>query len=451
MIRTFLSVFIAAVIVAVPSAPLFAQTSAPLSAQEDVQAQIIDLRAKVILLLSELVTHLRVEIARLSGDPVLIAQAQAELARFAPTELPVEEEEVKEEKTTSKPKPRSSGGGSSTPRNQEPRYTLMPYNEVADISVSSGDAEPKFTNVVINPLHVYVGDTQTFTVTVEASEPVVSVTSTTELDNETVELPLSQISTSGAGSTWQTSWQVYDTHVRTYYTTFTARTQSGDENDITLAWSDPCSGTSQGVNSTLSGNCTVSAVDGVDGGNLTIPNGVTLTLNSGAVWAWNPGTSITVDGAIAVNGTAELRKGYLFYSGTTNDNANVSSLVFDTNSTLASHIRAGTFFRFTAVGGAELSTSYGSNTVTIGGITNGTTISFSRANTTAASYSKNGGGAVSIPSDGTSTTINSGDTILVTLSTQAAFLEASSITATVGSLSSTFTVTTKAAGCGESC
>lgn len=209
------------------------------------------------------------------------------------------------------------------PQAQEPSYTLAPVGETASIAISSGASDVKLTNAVISPLHVYVGDTQTLSVSVQSASPVSSVTATTQLDSQTITLTLEPIAE--GSNTFTTSWVVFDTHVQTYRTTFTATNEAGQSGSVTLAWSDPCSGVTQGTNSSLSANCTVSVVDGLDGASLTIPANITLTLNSGATWAWNPGTSITVTGAIAINGTATLRKGYLFYLGSTDAAANTTT------------------------------------------------------------------------------------------------------------------------------
>ncbi|MBY0111038.1 DUF5011 domain-containing protein [Patescibacteria group bacterium] len=227
---------------------------------------------------------------------------------------------------------------------QQPRYSLPGAGEDVTYTVSSGTGvDPKFVSVEISPLHVYVGQTQTFTVKVSSAAGVESVTSETELDTTTLDLPLTLKSSSGGVDTYEASWVVYDTHVKTYLTTFTAESNSGSENSITMAWSDPCPGLTQGSSSSVSSNCSVSSVAGLDGGTVTIPGGVTLTLNSGATWAWNPGTSIIVDGAIVKASGAQLRKGYLFYSGSTNETANTSSFVFDTNSSLSGHVRANAY------------------------------------------------------------------------------------------------------------
>ncbi len=323
---------------------------------------------------------------------------------------------------------------------QEPSYVLAPAGQKASLKISSAnEANPQFVSAIIAPLHVYVGETQTLTVKVKSEDPITSVMATTELDNETFDLELIQTGSDGGGTTFSASWIVFDTHVDTYHTTFTAKTSGGDENSFTLAWSDPCPGITQGSNSSLSGSCTVSSVSGLDGGNLTIPSGTTLTLNSGTTWAWNPGTSVSVDGTIVTNGTAQLKKGYLFYSGSSNDNANTSTLVFDTTSTKSGHVRAGTWFHFTPVYGAGLTAVQYSNVVTIGGIANGSSVTLvdSGQGETQVAMSINGGAWV------TSGTMNPGDTLGVKLRPGGDYLTTYWVQATVGGSSSIFEVTTR--------
>ncbi len=197
-----------------------------------------------------------------------------------------------------------------SPEEQEPQYSLAPAGQEISYSVSSGEgADPRFISIDISPLHVYVGDTQTFTVNVTSESGVESVTTSTELDTVTHEMALTKIN----DTTFEGSWEVYDTHVREYRTRFTARSGSGSENSMTMAWSDPCSGVTQGGDSTLGADCTVSSVYGLDGGTLTIPGGRTLTINSGGTWAFNPGTSISVSGVISKGAGGTIKKGYLFY------------------------------------------------------------------------------------------------------------------------------------------
>jgi membrane-bound inhibitor of C-type lysozyme len=325
---------------------------------------------------------------------------------------------------------------------QTPRYALSPAGENADLAItSSNNADPKFTSVRITPLHVYVGDTQTLTVVLTSSVPVTTVTATMVLDNQTVTIPLSKSAADPSGNTYQASWVVFDTHVATYKTTFTARNEAGKENSTTLAWSDPCAGVMQGADSSLSGNCSVSAVSGLDGGNLTIPQGVTLTLGSGAVWVWNPGTSVTVKGAIAVSGTASAKKGYLFYSGSTNDSANTVTAYYGPSATMSGYVRVGPLFVFDDLYDVLPGTKT-SNTVTIRGIPNGSPVTLTDSGMGESNMlMRVNGGTWSATG-----TMNSGDTLAIKF-TGSEYLTTYGVTATVGGSSSTFYVTTREEFC----
>ncbi|MEK9160409.1 MAG: hypothetical protein AAB440_00005 [Patescibacteria group bacterium] len=325
---------------------------------------------------------------------------------------------------------------------QEPTYSLSSAGREINLSISSAeDADPKFISAVIAPLHVYVGQTQTFTVNVQSTKPIISVVATMELDHETVTLNLVPDSN---GSTFSASWVVYDTHVKMYHTTFTAENAGGDTTSIVLAWSDPCSGITQGMSSSLSSDCTVSSVSGLDGGDLTIPNGVTLTLNSGTTWAWNPGTTVTVNGSIVKSGSAQIKKGYLFYSGSTNDSADTNTMVFDAASTKSGHVRAGTWFSFSPIYDASLTAVQYSNVVTIGGIPNGSTVTLndSGQGESAIGMSVNGGAWV------TSGTMNPGDTLGLKFRPGSEYLTTYWVQASVDGASSVFQVTTNAGGGG---
>jgi hypothetical protein len=199
---------------------------------------------------------------------------------------------------------------------QQPNYTLAPAGQAVSLSVTSGSgSNPAFVSSSITPLHVYVGDTQTFTVKVSSAGTIASVTATTQLDSHTLTLPMSPVSEDSGGTTYSVSWTVFDTHTNIYHTTFTATTEAGESNSITLAWSDPCTGITQGSNSSVTVNCSVTGVYGLDGATVTIPNGITLTLNANSTWGFNPGTSITIarGGSITQASGAAIKKGYLFY------------------------------------------------------------------------------------------------------------------------------------------
>jgi hypothetical protein len=211
-------------------------------------------------------------------------------------------------------------------------------------SVSSDSSiRPRFIDVSIDPLNVSVGDTQTLRVKVFSEVPVTEVIAETELDHQNFRLPLVRKSGDSSGEIFEASWEVFDTIVKEYKTVFTATDANGDSNNVSMAWVDPCSGISDTVDSSLGTDCSVSAVDGIDGANLTIPSGRTLTLNDGATFVWNPGKSITANGSIVISKTGsggKLRKGYLFYTDSDGDGrpANKTTRYFNTEPTVAGYV-----------------------------------------------------------------------------------------------------------------
>ncbi|MEX2033002.1 MAG: hypothetical protein WD889_00375 [Candidatus Colwellbacteria bacterium] len=171
---------------------------------------------------------------------------------------------------------------------------------------------PKFKEVDINPRKVSLGDRQQLTVKMEEPDRVASVKAVTELDSSIKEIVLER----NANNEWRGEWVVEDTSTKTYRTTFIALGKDGKENSFTLAWSDPCSGVPLGGDGTLSADCTISGVDGVDNGNLNL-NGRTLTIPAGATFVWNSGKTITANGTIAVSG--QLKKTNLWIKDADND------------------------------------------------------------------------------------------------------------------------------------
>lgn len=183
---------------------------------------------------------------------------------------------------------------------------------------------PEFIKAIVDPLDVLPGDNQTFTVHVYSPHSVTKVTSTTELDNSTLDLDFEKVSEYEENSKtieiWSISWIVNDVHTTTYRTAITATDSKGNENLIELTWTDSCqSQITHGGSSTLSTSCSTGAstVAGLDGGSLTVANGVTLTIDSGATWGFNSGQSITVDGTITING--EIKKTNLYYTDVDGD------------------------------------------------------------------------------------------------------------------------------------
>ena len=194
------------------------------------------------------------------------------------------------------------------------------YTGTSSFSISGvKGVTPRFVSVDITPIDVKVGDTQTLRVKILSENPLKTVEAITTLDTQTIVLSLDKVSEDSTGEIYETSWQVFDTHVRDYLTNFVATDKMGHTNSVKMAWIDPCENINDGLDSILGNDCTVSIVDGIDGGNLIIPANTTLILNSGSLFAWNPGKSMTIQGTIAIAKGATLQKGYLYYEDTDGD------------------------------------------------------------------------------------------------------------------------------------
>ena len=172
--------------------------------------------------------------------------------------------------------------------------------------VSSGQ-RPSFTQAVIDPRDVQVGEVQRLLVRVQDPDGVRSVVATTELDTTTLTLELARIWGDPNDGIWYGSWTVEDTHDAHYVTNVAATNARRQTNTLELVWKDPhaCDGALSG-NWTVSASCSTSGVAGADAGNITVNVDVTLTVTAATTVAWNSGYSITVSGNLAIGG--ELRQ-----------------------------------------------------------------------------------------------------------------------------------------------
>ena len=168
--------------------------------------------------------------------------------------------------------------------------------------VSSGQ-RPSFTQAVIDPRDVQVGEVQRLLVRVQDPDGVRSVVATTELDTTTLTLPLARIWGDENDGIWYGSWTVEDTHDAHYVTNVAATNARRQTNTLELVWKDPhaCDGALSG-NWTVSASCSTSGVAGADAGNITVNVDVTLTVTAATTVAWNSGYSITVSGNLAIGG-----------------------------------------------------------------------------------------------------------------------------------------------------
>ena len=211
--------------------------------------------------------------------------------------------------------------------------------EKADYHVSSGGSEklPRIERIVIDPLDVKVGDNQTFIVYASSPHGVTEVTSRTELDTETLILPLEKTENENE---YMATWTVYDTHTRDYRTNFTARDSAGNENTVPMSWTDPCTDINDhGQLKEITSACVASSgTDGIDNGNITIRSTGSITLNGGT-FIRTPGFSMIFDGGTLTLAGGEVREAYLFYDDGDGDGYG-GSYDWSSSSSLSGHVRA---------------------------------------------------------------------------------------------------------------
>ena len=247
--------------------------------------------------------------------------------------------------------------------------------------VSAETGAPKFLEGKIDPLDVKPGQVQKMRVVVQDEAGVASVIAEVETDKGTTVIKLAKTGTvsyeelaperyavkngeleilspfevyfrhaakilseegiltnfvaraaSSEKEVWEGSWVVRDTHTKTYSTTFRAKSVSGKEATLTMAWSDPCftltgpfGGDALPLNSPCSVGAlsygTLGAVDGWDGGNITINSNVTFIETVGN-FIWNPGRSITIGlgGSFSgLTGSFQLRESCLYFTDSDGD------------------------------------------------------------------------------------------------------------------------------------
>ena len=234
----------------------------------------------------------------------------------------------------------------------------------------SATATIRFIEGSIKPLDVHVGDTQHFRIVVTSPNGIKRVVAEIETDNGIHEVELtreglvgimdtypnpyvvnpqdntlqilsqSQLAQArldeqkrdlarqktnqanaadGQREVWTGSWVVNDVHNKTYFTNFIAYDSAGNQDKLTMTWSDLCEIPLSGSwtsDSTASG-CTISMnyTDGVDNGTATLAQYKNLNLSTGATFVWNPGQSVVFDGGkliLAANRASQLKQSYLY-------------------------------------------------------------------------------------------------------------------------------------------
>jgi len=246
----------------------------------------------------------------------------------------------------------------------------LPTDSEFMVSGGSATATIRFIEGSIKPLDVHVGDTQHFRIVVTSPNGIKRVVAEIETDNGIHEVELtreglvgimdtypnpyvvnpqdntlqilsqSQLAQArldeqkrdlarqktnqanaadGQREVWTGSWVVNDVHNKTYFTNFIAYDSAGNQDKLTMTWSDLCEIPLSGSwtsDSTASG-CTISMnyTDGVDNGTATLAQYKNLNLSTGATFVWNPGQSVVFDGGkliLAANRASQLKQSYLY-------------------------------------------------------------------------------------------------------------------------------------------
>jgi len=101
--------------------------------------------------------------------------------------------------------------------------------QVYNISSSN---EPRFTQVIFNPLDVMLGGTQLVTVKVKDNNgnPITSVEATANTENDTTPFSLSLVSGTAVDGTWEGTWTLQDANCSAYQISIDAASASGTSN-----------------------------------------------------------------------------------------------------------------------------------------------------------------------------------------------------------------------------
>lgn len=203
------------------------------------------------------------------------------------------------------------------------KVAAPPGRQVYEIS-EGGNPSPAIAETVIDPAAVYVGDMQHLEVLVANPDTVSHVYVVSRLDAKEVKFPLAlvgkEMRSGQAYGRYSADWNVTDTHDALYMTAFFAEDTAGHVNHVEHAWSDPASPCiNVSGNVALTSSCTISSLDGVQGGNLIVNAGVTLALN--AEFDYTSGNSITLGNTaiIAIGGGGSLKKKTIYMQDSDGD------------------------------------------------------------------------------------------------------------------------------------
>jgi len=244
----------------------------------------------------------------------------------------------------------------------------VPLSENAEFTISGGSptSSIRFYEGSITPLDVHVGNTQDFRIVVSSDNGIKRVVAEIETDfgYDYVELKKDRVisvldtmpnpytvnpkdntlkilndtelaqarndeyqkelarkksnqanASLGQREVWIGSWLVNKVHDKVYHTNFIAYDSAGNQEKITMAWSDLCaiplSGSWDiGIDYRYDCSIPTNTVDGVANGTTTISSGLNLTLAAGSTFLWNNERSISFEtnGRLTVNTGGQLKQ-----------------------------------------------------------------------------------------------------------------------------------------------
>ena len=213
---------------------------------------------------------------------------------------------------------------------------LAPGKHTYEI-ITDKPKDPQIIEVEVDPLDVEFGKTQTVTAKIKTKADSVRaedfVLGKAICDQKEIEFPLKLKKVEGKEeliTTWQGIWEREKecTFEKNYQIKIFTKNIKG-EDKVTISFGSSCPTPTDGQDYTVATSCIFFwSVNGVEKGNIIIPEGVTLTIGGGSVGkqqtiVFNPGYSITIDGSIALNKTpgyeGQIRKAYIWVGDSDSD------------------------------------------------------------------------------------------------------------------------------------
>jgi len=203
-------------------------------------------------------------------------------------------------------------------------------------TISFRDLDPRFSEVMVNENNELVMLDKE-----EAKEHRLALIASEETNSSSSVKIAKASENNDEKEVFEGSWLVKDTSVRDYITIFRAEDNDGNQDSLTLAWSDPCKLSDNTTNWPLKDGvttnrpCAINQPYGVENGTTTLMTGADILIGSSGKLVFNPGYGISMDGGkISFSGTGgSFGKGYLWALDADNDGYTGAETRQVTNST----------------------------------------------------------------------------------------------------------------------